>query len=245
MLPLSYTDENNTLTETTLLLNTQPVNNIPTETTLLLNTQPVNMQTDITILSTNNIYNQAPYIFIKCNDYCGYAIKSCYNFYNNWITPKTVAFTLFLIGWIALLTCEIVYVRWAPTQMTCHNPEFENITININYKLHTLDAATWLYFDGILLSIISIIVLFFIYINIKKWKLNYIEGICIFLLTISYIFIFIWTVIGSIIIIGNHNLCEHSINPNNVVKLIVIRIVSLGIFYIISLIIFFIILCKC
>jgi hypothetical protein len=164
-------------------------------------------------------------VYDNCNNYCGYIYNKFYNFYNKWITFKTVGFTLLFLAYISIPISEIVYGQVVPTNMTCG----ESPNKAINYKLHSLDIYMWLLIDSICLIAGLMISLLFSYID-DKWNLNYIENICIFLLMMSFIFIFVWTIIGLVIIVKIFDPCE-TLNANNTSNAMIIRLVIGCVFY--------------
>jgi hypothetical protein len=167
----------------------------------------------------------APYICIQCDKCCGYIYNKFYNFYNKWITFKTIGFTLLFLTYISITISEIVYGQVVPTNMTCG----ESPNKTINYKLHSLDIYLWLLIDSMCLIAVLMICMLFSYID-NKWNLNYIENICIFLLMFSFIFIFVWTIIGLVIIVKIFAPCER-LNTNNTSDVMIIRLVIGCVFY--------------
>ena len=202
--------------------------NICNETTSLLNMH-----------NTSNI-NSAPYICMKCNDCCDCVYNNCnnccgyynkfYNFYNKWITFKTVGFTLLFLAYIAFPISEIIYGQVFPTKMFC----VDGTPIN-DYKLHSLDIFLWLLIDSICLIVILLFALLFSYISYNEWKLDSIINTCIFLLSILFVFNFVWTIIGTIILAKTFSPCR-ILNDNGTASVTLVRILFGGIFYIFSLI---------
>lgn len=183
--------------------------------------------------------NNTPMVCTKCSKCCQCIIGSCDNCgdcvsntcANYCSSPMNILFTFWLIGWVALLICELVYSQ-IDYNMTCDT----NSSVIINYKLHKLDAKSWLFIDGVSLIAISIVITVFAYINIKKITLKYISSVGLYIPVLSYIYIFIWTIIGIVIIYQNVTMCksenekEHAHNfpiESNVIIIMCVRIILL------------------
>ena len=180
--------------------------------------------------------NTAPYICIKCNNCCGFICNCCdnmceyiYNKCKKWITLKTVGFTLLFLMYISFPISEIVYGQVIPTNIYCDN----GTPIDIN-TLHSLDIRLWLLIDSVCLIVVLLISLLFSYID-DKWNLDHIESMCIFLLTILFIFVFVWTIVGSVLLAKTFAPCK-TLGGNNTATVMIIRLLFGGAFYVGSLI---------